>query len=79
MSDRFADNQREAVARLAREEEQATTLVAELEWCRLAGFSRTEWQRLRFARWLYHQGRLTEFPEGNSAVPVGVLTTWQDE
>lgn len=33
------------------------------EWFRLAGFTRREWQRLVYMRWLYHQGELTEYPE----------------
>ena len=37
-------------------------LTAEQEWCRVRGFTRREWQRLVFARWLYRQGRLTEHP-----------------
>jgi hypothetical protein len=37
-------------------------LTAEQEWCRVRGFSRREWQRLVFVRWLYRQGRLTEYP-----------------
>lgn len=32
------------------------------EWFRLAGFTRTEWQRLVYMRWLYRQGELTEYP-----------------
>ncbi len=27
-----------------------------------APFTRREWRRLVFLRWLYHQGRLTEWP-----------------
>jgi len=34
------------------------------EWFRLAGFTRTEWQRLVYMRWLYRQGELTEYPQG---------------
>ena len=29
-------------------------------------FTRTEWQRLAFLRWLYRTGRLTEWPEGGA-------------
>ena len=34
------------------------------EWFRLAGLTRTEWQRLVFMRWLYRQGQVTDYPEG---------------
>lgn len=34
------------------------------EWFRLAGFTRTEWQRLVYLRWLYRRGELTEYPQG---------------
>ena len=34
------------------------------EWFRLAGFTRTEWQRLVYMRWLHRQGELTEYPQG---------------
>ena len=57
--------QHEAVARVPDEPKAVAQLTeAEVEWCRLAGFSRREWQRLLFARWLYRSGQLTEFPEG---------------
>ncbi len=36
--------------------------VAEDAWLRLAGFAPAERRRLIFLRWLYQQGRLTEFP-----------------
>ncbi len=36
--------------------------AAEDAWLRLAGFAPAERRRLIFLRWLYHQGRLTEFP-----------------
>lgn len=37
-------------------------LAADLAWCQEAGFTRFEAQRLIFARWLYREGMLTEYP-----------------
>ena len=58
--------QHDAVTRVTREPEAVEQLTseAEQEWCRLAGFTRLEWQRLVFTRWLYREGHLTEHPEG---------------
>ncbi len=57
--------QRDAVTRVTDEPTAVEQLTeAEVEWFRLAGFSRREWQRLLFARWLYRSGELTEYPEG---------------
>jgi hypothetical protein len=57
--------QHDAVTRVAEQPTAVEQLTeAELEWCRLAGFTRREWQRLLFARWLYRTGELTEYPEG---------------
>ena len=40
----------------------ATVLVGvEPAWVQQGGFSRLEWQRLVFLRWLYRTGRLTEW------------------
>ncbi len=72
-------DQREALAQATSRQQQAMILATELAWCRMAGFTRAEWQRLRFMRWLYRQGRLTEFPHEHQAVPVGVLAIWQVE
>lgn len=50
------------IASIAEVREVAEELTAEQqEWFRLAGFTRTEWQRLLFARWLYRQGQLTDY------------------
>ncbi len=39
----------------------AAVLVGEAPaWAAQSGFSRREWQRLVFLRWLYQTGRLTE-------------------
>ena len=63
------NEQRDAVTRVApnkAQQSQATDeITAEQEWCRLAGFTRTEWQRLVFTRWRHRQGELTEYPEGS--------------
>ena len=67
-------DQQVGLARIARTQ-QAIKLAAEFEWCRRAGFTRAEWQRLRFMRWLHQQGRLTEFPQGRYEVPVRVFAT----
>ncbi len=75
----FDGDASEVVTQAASQEEQAMHLAAELAWCRIVGFSEWEWQRLRFMRWLYRQGRLTEFPHQREAVPVGALAIWQDE
>ena len=75
----FDGDAREVVTQSANQQEQAMPLAAELAWCRLVGFSEREWQRLRFMRWLYCQGRLTEFPQQREATPAGVLAIWQDE
>ena len=57
--------QHDAVTRVAEQPTAVEQLTeAEVEWFRLAGFSRREWQRLLFARWLYRTGELTEYPEG---------------
>lgn len=37
-------------------------LAADLDWCQEAGFTPLEARRLIFARWLYHEGVLTEYP-----------------
>ncbi len=68
------NDQREALAQIAGWQ-QAMILAAELEWCRKAGFTRAEWQRLRFMRWLHQQGQLSEFPQGRYEVPVRVFAT----
>ena len=40
----------------------ATVLVGEAPaWAGQGGFSRREWQRLVFLRWLYRTGRLSEW------------------
>ena len=44
------------------EQRKADQLTAEQRWCSLRGFTRREWGRLVFMRWLYQQGRLTEYP-----------------
>ena len=75
----FDGDASEVVTQSASQQEQGMHLTAELAWCRIVGFSECEWRRLRFMRWLYRQGRLTEFPHGHQAVPVGVLAIWQDE
>lgn len=50
------------IASIAEVREVAEELTAEQqEWFRLAGFTRTEWRRLLFARWLYRQGQLTDY------------------
>ena len=67
-------DQGEALVEIASRQQQAMMQAAELEWCRRAGLTRAEWQRLRFMRWLHRQDQLTEFPQGHYAVPVGVLT-----
>ena len=67
-------DQREVLAQATSRQQQAMILATELAWCRMAGFTRAEWQRLRFMRWLHRQGQLTEFPQGHYAVPVGVVT-----
>jgi hypothetical protein len=57
--------QQDAITRVTEEPTAVEQLTeAEVEWFRLAGFSRREWQRLLFARWLYRSGELTEYPEG---------------
>jgi len=53
-----------AGTRVAEDQDAAERLTEEQEWCRQAGFSRLEWQRLSFTRWLYREGHLTESPEG---------------
>ncbi len=75
----FDGDAREVVTQSASQRDQAMPLAAELAWCRLVGFSEREWQRLCFMRWLYRQGRLTEFPHEYQAVPGGVLAIWHDE
>ena len=56
--------QHDAVTRITDEPQVVEQLTeAEIEWCRLAGFNRREWQRLLFTRWLYRSGQLTEYPE----------------
>ncbi len=72
-------DQPEALAQIASRQQQAMILAAELAWCRMAGFTLAEWQRLRFMRWLHRQGQLTEFPQGPYAVPVGVVTIRCDQ
>ena len=72
-------DRQEALAQIASRQQQTMLLATELEWCRRAGFTRAEWRRLRFMRWLHRQGRLTEFPQGHHAVPVGAVTTRCDE
>ncbi len=72
-------DQREALAQATSRQQQAMMLATELAWCQMAGFTRAEWQRLRFMRWLHRQGQLTEFPQGHDAVPVGVVMTRCDE
>ena len=40
----------------------AAVLVGEAPaWAQQGGFSRREWRRLAFLRWLYRTGRLTEW------------------
>ena len=75
----FEHDQRETLAQIASRQQQAMMVAAELEWCWRAGFTRAEWQRLRFMRWLHRQGQLTEFPQGHYEVPVGVVTIRCDE
>ena len=36
---------------------------------RAAGLGEREWQRLRFLRWLYLRGRLSEYPPGGDLLP----------
>ena len=48
-----AQEPRTAVEQAAQEEQW---------WCERAGFTRAEWSRLVFLRWLYQRGRLTEWP-----------------
>jgi hypothetical protein len=38
------------------------TTQEEAWWCQRFGFTPGEWRRLAFLRWLYHRGRLTEWP-----------------
>ena len=71
----FEHDRREVLAQIASRQQQAMMLAAELEWCRRAGFTLAEWQRLRFMRWLHQQGQLTEFPQGRYEVPVRVFAT----
>jgi hypothetical protein len=55
--------QREIITPVAEPRSADLEVTAEQqEWFRLAGFSRIEWQRLVYARWLHHQGLLTEYP-----------------
>ena len=49
------------------EERQAYATAAEQDWARLVGFTPAEWRRLVFLRWLYRQGRLTDFPPSDGA------------
>ncbi len=51
----------------------------EREWPRRPGFTETEWRRLVFMRWLYRQGRLTEYPHGRYTLPEPILRIWQDK
>ncbi len=37
------------------------------QWLQLIGFTQRERQRLLFLRWLYRQGRLTDFPPSDGA------------
>lgn len=55
--------QNERGTRVSDEREQAEQLTAEQEWCRQAGLSKLDWQRLVFTRWRYRQEQLTEYPE----------------
>ena len=72
-------NPREVVDQVVSQQDEAAFMATELAWCRIVGFSESEWQRLRFMRWLYRQDRLTEFPQGQPAVPAGILPMWQDD
>lgn len=57
--------QRDRATQVADDRKATDEVSAEQqEWFRLAGLTRTEWQRLVFMRWLYRQGRVTDYPEG---------------
>lgn len=56
-------NERESGGQVVGAEPSAELVVA-LEWCQEAGFTQMETQRLIFARWLYREGQLTEYPDG---------------
>lgn len=58
-------NERDSSGQVAGAEPSAELAVA-LEWCQEAGFTQMETQRLIFARWLYREGQLTEYPDGKS-------------
>lgn len=51
----------------------------EREWPWRSAFTDTEWRRLVFMRWLYDQGRLTEYPHGHYTIPQPILRIWQDK
>lgn len=56
-------NERESGGQVVGAEPSAELVVA-LGWCQEAGFTQMETQRLIFARWLYREGQLTEYPDG---------------
>ncbi len=53
-------NLRDAAIAVASERPLARGPGLEELWCQLAGFTRAEYRRLLFLRWLYQTGRLTE-------------------
>lgn len=59
-------DQRETAMQIT-EERPVYATDAEWDWARLTGFTQAEWRRLVFLRWLYRQGRLTEFPPRGGA------------
>ena len=54
-------NLRDAAIAVASERPPATGSSLEELWCQLAGFTRAEYRRLLFLRWLYLRGRLSEW------------------
>lgn len=58
--------QHDAATRTAGNDDRRTLpeWTEELEWCHRAGLTSADFRRLLFARWLYREGQLTDYPEG---------------
>ena len=62
-------NERADAERVRRATPNTPTMEDEQRWSEEGPFTRREWQRLVFLRWLYSQGLLTEWPEHPGGSP----------